>query len=80
MGSRFSAPIQIHPAYYTMGNGSLPGAKRPGRGIDHPPSSSAEVEGRVELYISLSPLDLRGLFYSELYLFTDRIVYRESNS
>ena len=26
------------------------GVKRPGRGVDHPPSS-AEVEGRVQLYI-----------------------------
>jgi len=25
--------------------------KRPGRGVDHPPSSSAEVKERVELYI-----------------------------
>ena len=25
--------------------------KRPGRGVDHPPTSSAEVEGRVELYV-----------------------------
>jgi hypothetical protein len=25
--------------------------KRPGRGVDHPPPSSAEVEGRVRLYI-----------------------------
>jgi hypothetical protein len=28
-----------------------PGIKRPGRGVHHPPSSSAEVEERVELYI-----------------------------
>ena len=34
-----------------MGTGSFPGVKRPERGIDHPPPSSAEVEGRVELYI-----------------------------
>ena len=25
--------------------------KRPGRGVDHPPPSSAEIEGSVELYI-----------------------------
>jgi hypothetical protein len=25
-----------HPASYTMGTGSLPGVKRPGRGVDHP--------------------------------------------
>jgi len=34
-----------------MGTGSFPGVKRPGRGVDHSPSSCAEVEGRVELYI-----------------------------
>ena len=25
-----------HPASYTMGTGSFPGVKRPGRGVDHP--------------------------------------------
>ena len=34
-----------------MGTGSFPGVKRPGRGVDHPPPSSAEVEGRVQLYL-----------------------------
>jgi hypothetical protein len=34
-----------------MGTGSFPGVKRLGRGVDHPPSSSAEVKERVELYI-----------------------------
>ena len=34
-----------------MDTGSFLGVKRPGRGVDHPPPSSAEVEGRVELYI-----------------------------
>ena len=54
-GSRFSAPVQTgpgaHPAFYTMGIGSFPKAKRPGRGADHPPTSRTEVKGRVELYI-----------------------------
>ena len=39
-----------HPASYTMGTGSFPGVKRPERGVDHPPPSSAEVKERVELY------------------------------
>jgi hypothetical protein len=30
---------------------SFPGVKRPGREVDHPPSSSAEVKERVELYL-----------------------------
>jgi hypothetical protein len=29
---------------------TFPGVKRPGRGVDHPPSSSASVKERVELY------------------------------
>jgi hypothetical protein len=40
--ARYSAPIQIspgaHPASCTMGTGSFPGVKWPGRGVDHPPS------------------------------------------
>jgi hypothetical protein len=27
------------------------GVKRPGRGVDHPPSSSTEVKERVEIYL-----------------------------
>ena len=30
--------------------GLFPGVKRPGRGLDHPPQSSAKVKERVELY------------------------------
>ena len=71
-GTRFSTPIQIgpgpHPASYTTGTGSFPGVKRPGRGVDHPYPSSAEANERVELYL-YSPLDLRGLFQGELYLY-----------
>jgi hypothetical protein len=33
-----------HPASCTMGTGSFPGVKRPGRGADHPPPSSTEVK------------------------------------
>ena len=41
MGTRFPAPVQTgpeaHPAFHTMGTGSFPGVKRPGRGVYHPP-------------------------------------------
>ena len=55
LGARFSAPFQTgpgaHSASYAMVTGSFPGVKRPGSGVDHPPPSSAQTEGRVELYI-----------------------------
>jgi len=38
-----------HPASCTMGTGSFPGVKRPGRCVDNPRTSSAEVKERVEL-------------------------------
>jgi hypothetical protein len=51
--ARFSAPVQIgpgaHPGSYTTGTGSFPGVKRPRRGVDHPPLSSAEVKERLAL-------------------------------
>jgi hypothetical protein len=51
-----------------MGTGTFLGEKRPGRGVDHPSPSSAEVQRRVELYL-YSCLGLRDLFFSELYLY-----------
>jgi len=39
------------PSFLYNGYRSFPSVKRPGRAVDHPPSSSAEVEGSVELYI-----------------------------
>jgi hypothetical protein len=42
-----SHPYKItgsHPVSCTMGKGSFPGVERPGRGADHPPPPSAEVE------------------------------------
>jgi hypothetical protein len=52
---RFFAAVQTgpgaHPASYTKGTGSFTGVKRPGRGLDHPHLSSAEVKERAELYL-----------------------------
>jgi hypothetical protein len=48
VGARFFAHVQTgpgaHPASSTMGTGSFPVVKRPGRGADHPPPSNAEVK------------------------------------
>jgi hypothetical protein len=41
----------VLPTMSKMGTGSFPGVKRPGRGVDHLPQSSANVKGRVELYL-----------------------------
>jgi hypothetical protein len=61
-GARFFAHVQTgpgaHPASCTMGTGSFPGVKRPGRGADHPPPSSAEVK-KEHSYTSIPPLGLR---------------------
>jgi hypothetical protein len=47
-GARFFAHVQTdpgaHPASCTWGTGSFPRVKRPGRGADHPPHTSAEVK------------------------------------
>jgi hypothetical protein len=42
---------EAHPASYTMGTGSSLWVKWPGRGVDRPSPSSAEVKERVELYL-----------------------------
>jgi hypothetical protein len=46
--ARFFAPVQTdpeaHTASYTKGTGSFLGVKRPGRDVDHPLPSSAEVK------------------------------------
>jgi hypothetical protein len=58
-----------------MGTVSFPGVKRPGRGADHPPSSSAEVT-KEQSYISTHPLGqlrpVMGLLYLYLYLYMFR--------
>ena len=55
VGARFSAPVQTgagtYPASCTMGTGSFPGIKRPGRGADHPPPPKRRGQERVGLYL-----------------------------
>ena len=50
-GAKISAHVKTgpgaHPASCTVGTGSFPGVKRPGRGVDYPTPSSAEVKERV---------------------------------
>ena len=54
-GARFSTPVQTAPGAYpascTMGTGSFPGVKRPGRGAEHPPPSKRRDHERVGLYL-----------------------------
>jgi hypothetical protein len=53
LGTRFAVPVQTVPADHqisrTVGTQSLPRVMRPGRGVNHPQPSSAEVKVRVEL-------------------------------
>ena len=53
--ARFSAPVQTGPGAYpascTMGTGSFPGVKRPGRVADQPPPSKCRGQARVGLYL-----------------------------
>jgi hypothetical protein len=56
VGARFFAPVRTGPGgpaslLADRSRVSVPGFKRPGRGFDHPPPSSAEVKERVELYV-----------------------------
>ena len=65
VGARFPAPVQTgpgtHPASFTMGTGSFPGVKRPGRGVDHPPHLAPRLRKEYS-YTSVPLLGLRGLF------------------
>ena len=69
VGARFSAPIHTgpgaHPASYTVGTGSFPWVKRPGRGFDHPPLSFAKVKGRVELFYVWVSVHHNSILYKE---------------
>jgi hypothetical protein len=64
VGARISAPVQTgpgaHPAPYTMGTGSFPRVKWPGRDIDHPPPLAPRLR-KEKSYTSTPALGLRGL-------------------
>jgi hypothetical protein len=64
----------VHPASCTMGTGSFPGVKRPGRGADYPPPSSAEVK-KEQSYTSTHPLGHLRPVIGILYLFVHVLIY-----
>ena len=76
VGARFSAPVQTgsgtHPASCTMGTGSFPGVKRPGRGADPPPLSKRRGHERVELYL-YSPSGSSWPVIGEIFLYLVKI-------
>ena len=49
--TRQERPWGLPSLLYNVYRLSFPEIKRPGRGVDHPPPSSAEVEERIELYL-----------------------------
>jgi hypothetical protein len=61
VGARFFAQVQAGPDFLpascTMGTGSFPGVKRPGRGADHPPLPAP----RSRMCTALPPLPLKAL-------------------
>jgi len=62
--ARFSASVQTdpgaHPASYTIGTGSFPMVKRPGRGADHPPYLAPRLKNEYS-YTSTPPMGLPDL-------------------
>ena len=48
VGARFSTALQTgpgaHPSSFTVGTGSFPGVKRPGRGVDRPPHLASRLK------------------------------------
>jgi hypothetical protein len=86
MAANFSAPVQTGPgayqASYIISTRSFPGIKKPGRRVDHPTPSRAEVNERVYLYLN-SPYGPSNLvqrwtlpFLTFLYIFVICTKYR----
>jgi hypothetical protein len=51
VGAPFETGLEAHPVSYTVGTVSFSGVKQPGRGVDHPHPSIAEIKERLEVYI-----------------------------
>jgi len=73
MGAKFSTPVQTGSdtqlSSSTMGTGFLsPGCNAAKSSVDHPSLSSAEVKGRVDLYLYFPPplMALHDLFSIEV--------------
>jgi hypothetical protein len=68
----FSASA-AHPATYTIGVGLVPGVKRPGRGVDHPAPSRAEVNYRerdiplLPIWVLVASYSVNIIFYLPLF-------------
>jgi len=65
MGEKFSAPVQTslgtHPTSCTVGTGSFPEVKKPGRGVVHPPHLASRLK-KEKSYTSTLPIGSDGLF------------------
>ena len=76
MWVRFSALIQTgsgaHPASYTIGTGSFPEVKQPGRGVDHPSRLAPKLK-EEKSYTDTPSLGFLGLFWGELYIYFEVI-------
>ena len=69
VGTRFSAPFHTHPGAhptsFTNNTRSLPGVKRPGRGVNHPPHPT--LTKKQFSYTSTLPVCLDGKSWGDLY-------------
>jgi hypothetical protein len=83
VGARFSAQVQTSPGAYpascTMGTGSLPGLKRPGRGVDQhtirPPHSPYLILTRKYRVI----MDIREVFNFRKRIFLYTVNYNTTD-
>jgi len=80
VGVRFSASVQTgpgnQPPSYTMGTGSFPGFKRPGRGVDYPPHLAPRLKKEYSYTPTPAPCPSWPVLGRTFYLY----IYHHSNS